>query len=93
MIAILCIKTSIDYVILSFISLCIIFFLSENIFREYMMKYKLHINKYIDRYNEILIQKKRFIYRKNKLLMYLALKDNNYTKSQIINFIEKIINS
>ena len=58
-----------------------------------MMKYKLHINKYIDRYNEILIQKKRFIYRKNKLLMYLALKDNNYTKSQIINFIEKIINS
>ena len=93
MIAILYNKASIEYAFISLICLCVIFFVSENIFREYMMKYKIHINKFIDNYNDILIRKKRFIYRKKKLIMYLALKDSNYTKSQIINFIEKIINS
>ena len=39
----------------------------------------------------ILIQKNRFIYRKNRLIMFFALRNNNYTTDEIINAIKKII--
>ena len=71
----------------------ILIIISEFIFAEYIKTYKLNIDKFIDNYNDLLIKKNRFIYRKNKLIMYIALKNNSYTKNQIINFIEKIINS
>ena len=74
---------------LSFILLMI----SEFIFAEYIKIYKLNTDKFIHNFNDLLIKKNRFIYRKNKLIMYIALKNNNYTKNQVINFIEKIINS
>ena len=86
-------KTSFEYLIFSIIFLSLILLLCEKIFKEYIRKYKLNIDKFIDSYNEILIKKKRFIYRKNKLFMYLALNGDNYNKNLIINFIEKIAKS
>ena len=80
-----------EFLLLSLAFILII--ISKFIFAEYIKTYKLNIDKFIDNYNELLIKKNRFIYRKNKLIMYIALKNNNYTKNQIINFIEKIINS
>ena len=80
-----------EFLLLSLAFILII--ISEFIFAEYIKTYKINIDKFIDNYNDLLIKKNRFIYRKNKLIMYIALKNNNYTKNQIINFIEKIINS
>ena len=93
LIAILYNKPSFEYFICSTTLLFLIFLISSHIFKEYIKIYKLNIDKFIDAFNDILIKKNRFIYRRNKLIMYLALKENNYTKSQIINFVEKIINS
>ena len=92
-IAILYNNPSLEYFIYSFTFLSLIFFISAHIFKEYIKVHKLNIDNFIDILNQILIKKNRFIYRKNKLIMYLALKENNYTKNQIIKFIEKIINS
>ena len=80
-----------EFLLLSLAFILII--ISKFIFAEYIKTYKINIDKFIDNYNDLLIKKNRFIYRKNKLIMYIALKNNNYTKNQIINFIEKIINS
>ena len=76
----------------SFFLICNLF-IGDFIFKEYYRKYKHNVDNFINNYNDILIPQKRFIYRKNKLIMFLALKDNIYTRSQIINSIEKIINS
>jgi hypothetical protein len=80
------------YYIISSIFLFTIALLGEHIFKEYYILYKKNIDKFIDNYNEILIKKGKFIYRKNRLIMFLVLKDKIYTKNQIINSIERIIN-
>ena len=80
------------YYIISTIFLLIIALLGEQIFKEYYSLYKKNIDNFIDNYNEILIKKGKFIYRKNRLIMFLVLKDKIYTRNQIINSIEKIIN-
>ena len=92
LISILYSKPSLVYTICSIILLFLIFLISGYIFKEYIKIYKLNIDSFIDSFNDLLIKKNRFIYRKNKLMMYLALKENNYTKNQIINIVEKIIN-
>ena len=51
------------------------------------------LDLFIDIYNDNFLSKKKFIYRKGKLIMLLTLKDNNYDKNQVIKAIEKIINS
>ena len=86
-------KESHEYMILSTILVFLIVFLGELIAKKNFRHYKKKVDKFIDNYNDVLIPKKRFIYRKNKLIMFLALKDNNYTKKQIVHAIEKIINS
>ena len=86
-------RASNEYIILSTILVFIILLLMEFIIKEYFRVYKQNVDKFIDNYNDILIPKKRFMYRKNRLIMFLALKDNIYTKNQIIKAIEKIINS
>ena len=86
-------RASNEYIILSTILVFIILLLMEFIIKEYFRVYKQNVDKFIDNYNDILIPKKRFMYRKNRLIMFLALKDNIYTKNQIIKAIKKIINS
>ena len=86
-------KKSIEYIFFSLIILFFLLLICEFIFKEYIRIYKLDIDKFIDNFNNILIRKNRFIYRKKKLIMFLALKKNSYTKNQIIKNIEKIINS
>ena len=93
LIALLHKKISLEYIIISLIILFLLLLISEFIFKEYIRKYKLDIDKFIDNLNNTLIKKNRFIYRKKKLIMFLALKNNSYTKNQIIKNIEKIINS
>ena len=66
--------------------------ISKFIKNGYIQANNFYTDNFIDAYNDLLINKNRFIYRKDNLIMYFALKDNNYTKKQIINFIEKIIN-
>lgn len=75
----------------STIFILINFIIGKYIFKEYYKSYKKNIDKFIDNFNSILIQKNRFIYRKNRLIMYFALKSNEYTKNEIINCIKKII--
>ena len=86
-------RASNEYIILSTILVFIILLLMEFIIKEYFRVYKQNVDKFIDNYNDILIPKKRFMYRKNRLIMFLALKDNIYNKNQIIKAIKKIINS
>ena len=71
----------------------ILLIVCQLIFIEYIKNIELNIDEFIGIYNYFLIKKNRFIYKKNRLIMYFALKNNNYTKEQIINFIERIINS
>ena len=71
----------------------IIIIISEFIFLQYIQSSELNIDYFIEIYNCLLIKENRFIYRKNQLIMFFALKNNNYSKNQIIKFIEKIINS
>ena len=92
LIAILYSKPSLVYTICSITLLFLIFLISGYIFKEYIKIYKLNIDSFIDSFNDLLLKKNRFIYRKNKLMMYLALKENNYTKEQIINIVGKIVN-
>ena len=92
LIAILYSKPSLVYTICSITLLFLIFLISGYIFKEYIKIYKLNIDSFIDSFNDLLLKKNRFIYRKNKLMMYLALKENNYTKDQIINLVGKIVN-
>jgi hypothetical protein len=61
------------------------------IFREYNGSYKENIDKFINNFNLLLIQKNRFIYRKDQLILFFVLKNNHYTKDEIINTIKKIM--
>ena len=61
------------------------------IFREYNGSYKENIDKFINNFNLLLIQKNRFIYRKDQLILFFALKDKHYSKDEIVNTIKKII--
>ena len=68
-----------------------ILIMGKIIFKEYYNSYKKSIDKFIDNFNVLLIQKNKFIYRKDRLIMFFALKSNKYTKKEIINAIKKII--
>ena len=80
-----------EYELILYFLMFILIIVSEFIFIEYIQANELIIDEFIDIYNDSLIKKNRFIYRKNKLIMYFALKNNNYTKKQIIKLIERII--
>ena len=80
-----------EYELILYFLMFILIIVSEFIFLEFIQANELIIDEFIDIYNDSLIKKNRFIYRKNKLIMYFALKNNNYTKKQIIKLIERII--
>ena len=61
------------------------------IYKENYGTYKENIDIFIDKFNSLLIQKNRFIYRKDQLILFFVLKNNHYTKDEIINTIKKII--
>ena len=61
------------------------------IYKENYGTYKENIDIFIDKFNSLLIQKNRFIYRKDQLILFFVLKDNHYTKDEIINTIKKIM--
>ena len=82
-----------EYELLLYFLTFILMIVCEFISIQYIQANQLNVDKFIDIFNDFLIKKNRFIYRKNKLLMYFALKNNNYTKEEIIKFIERIINS
>ena len=84
-------KNSNIYFILSNIFICINLLIGKYIFKEYYRSYKKNIDNFIDNFNVILIQKNRFIYRKDRLILFFALKNNHYSKIEIINAIKKII--
>ena len=65
--------------------------IGQFILKKYYKSYKKNIDKFIDNFNLLLIQKNRFIYRKNRLIIYFALKSNHYSSNEIINAIKKII--
>ena len=84
-------KISDLYFTISLIFIIVNLIIGQHIFKEYYQNYKENIDNFIDNYNLILIQKKRFIYRKDKLILFFCLKSNHYTKVEIINIIKKII--
>ena len=59
--------------------------------KEYYNSFKKEIDFFIDNYNNSLLSKGKFIYRKNKLIMVLTLDKNTYRKQEIISSIEKIL--
>ena len=61
------------------------------LYKRYYKYYQQDINKFIDNYNSILIQKNRFIFKRDELILFFALKNNHYSKDEIINSIKKII--
>jgi hypothetical protein len=61
------------------------------IYKENYGTYKEKIDIFIDKFNSLLIQKNRFIYRKDQLILFFVLKNNHYTKDEIINTIKKIM--
>ena len=65
--------------------------IGQFVLKKYYKSYKKNIDKFIDNFNLLLIQKNRFIYRKNRLIIYFALRSNDYTPNEIINAIKKII--
>ena len=84
-------KNSSIYFTLSTIFIFVNLLIGKHIFKEYYKSYKENIDIFIENFNLLLIQKKRFIYRKDRLILYFALKNNIYTKEEIINAIKKII--
>jgi hypothetical protein len=84
-------KSSNIYFILSSLFICVNLLIGQHILKEYYKSYKENIDKFIDNFNVILMQKNRFIYRKDRLIMFFALRSNNYSKNEIINTIKKII--
>ena len=70
-----------------------IIFLVYFIYMEYYNTYLIKIDKLINVYNEVLIKKNKYIYRKNDLILLLVLKNSCYTKEQINHEINKIMNS
>jgi hypothetical protein len=86
-------RASFQYIHFSISGVIIILFLANFLISEYSKISEKKLDLLIDIYNTVLLKKKRFIYRRNKLIMYFVLKDNIYDKNQIINAIEKIIDS
>ena len=84
-------KYSNIYFILSTIFIFVNLLIGKHIFKEYYRSYKENIDKFIENFNLLLIQKNRFIYRKDRLILFFALKNNIYKKHEIINAIKKII--
>ena len=84
-------KISDLYFTLSLIFIFVNLLIGKHILEEYYQNYKENIYNFIGNYNLILMKKKRFIYRKDKLILFFALKSNNYTKVEIINTIKKVI--
>ena len=60
-------------------------------YNEYYSSYQKYLDKLIENYNKELIKINRFIYRKDRLILFFAIKSNNYTKDEIISNIKKII--
>lgn len=88
-------KTLFYYISIFNGQMTIISFLVEYFCNEYYNKLNEEkLDLFINIYNnEYLLKKRKFIYRRNKLIMFLTLKDNISDKNQIIKSIEKIINS
>ena len=84
-------KNSNIYFTLSTIFIFVNLLIGKYIFKEYYRSYKENIDNFIDNFNLVLIQKNRFIYRKDRLILFFALKSNHYTKNEIVNAIKKII--
>lgn len=84
-------KNSSVYHTITSIFLLVNLLIGQYIFKEYYRSYKENIDKFIDNFNLILIAKNRFIFRKDRLIIYFALKNNKYTKTEILNTIKKII--
>ena len=90
----ICFFNNIDfYYIFSISFLFTILFLGYFIYMEYYNTYLGKIDKLINVYNSVLIKKKKYIYKKNDLILLLALKNNFYTKEQINHEMNKIMNS
>ena len=87
------INFNLEYELFLFFVTLILIIICALIFLEYIQVNEKEIDIFVGVLNELLIKKNRFIYRRNKLFMYFALKNNNYTKEQIISFIERIIGS
>ena len=83
------IKTEINF--LGITCLLLVIFFGIYFFRQYHRAHNRNIDLFIDNYNDVLITKKRFIYKKGDLIMFFGLKDNIYSKKQIISMIEYII--
>ena len=86
-------RTIFKYINIPISGLSLIKILLEYFCNEYYNSNDKTLDLFIDIYNDTLIQKKKFIYRRNKLIMFLTLKDSNYNKKQVIKAIEKIIDS
>ena len=86
-------RTIFKYINIYLSGMSLIKILLEYFCNEYFNSNDKKLDLFIDRYNDTLIQKKKFIYRRNKLIMFLTLKDSNYDKKQVIRAIEKIIDS
>ena len=84
-------KHSNIYFTLSTIFIFVNLLIGKHIFKEYYSSYKENIDKFIENFNLLLIQKNRFIYRKDRLILFFALKNNKCKKHEIINAIKKII--
>ena len=77
--------------IIGIVCLLLVILFGIYFFKEYLRAHNRNIDLFIDNYNDVLIPKKRFIYRKGDLIMFFALKDNIYSKKKIISMIENII--
>lgn len=86
-------RTIFKYINIPISGLSLIKILLEYFCNEYYNSNDKKLDLFIDIYNDTLIQKKKFIYRRNKLIMLLTLKVSNYNKKQVIKAIEKIIDS
>ena len=86
-------RASLQYIHFSISGIILILFLANFLCSEYSKISEKNLDLLIDIYNNVLLERKRFIYRRNKLIMYFVLKDKINDKNQIINAIEKIIDS
>ena len=86
-------KTLFSYISVLMGGMTMISYLIKYFYNEYYNSIEKSLDLLINLYNEYLLPRRKYIYRKNKLIMFLTLKDNTYDKKQVIKAIEKIINS